>query len=107
MNNAVENYVKVFNVAARGGDWSLLAAAHAEDGVVEFEGAPLPPVRGRAEIEAIYREYPQAEIVVIDSRSEGDKHEVDYKFADGSGTGQIRLAFQDGLVAHAVCRVGG
>lgn len=106
MSIETENYVKVFNESARSGDWSLLAGAHTDDGVVEFEGVPVPTVRGRAEIEAIYREYPQGELTAVDSRSEGDVHEVDYKFVDGSASGRIRLTYRDGLVAHAKCSVG-
>lgn len=105
MNDVVTSYVKVFNAAARSRQWSALAAAHAPDGVLEFSGVPLPPVRGREAIEAIYTEYPQAELVVLDSRSDGDVHVVDYKWGDGSGTGSVRLTFQDGLVAHSLCTI--
>ncbi|OLF06640.1 hypothetical protein BLA60_30700 [Actinophytocola xinjiangensis] len=107
MDSAIENYVKIFNEAVRDGDFAKLAAAHAEDGVIELNGIPAPPMRGRAEIEAGYRANPPyGEIRVVDTSTVGGVHEVNFKWADGSGGGQVKLTLTDGLVAHNVITLG-
>lgn len=107
MDSAIENYVKVFNEAVRAGDWASLAKAHTEDGVIELNGVPAPPMHGRAAIEAGYRANPPyGEITVVDSRAVGDAYEADFKWADGSSGGQVKITLRDGLVAHNVITFG-
>jgi ketosteroid isomerase-like protein len=107
MDSAIENYVKVFNDAVRAGDWASLAKAHTEDGVVEIVGFPAPPMRGRDEIEAGYRANPpQGEITVVETRSSADVHELNFKFTDGSGSGQVRLTMRGDLVAYNIITLG-
>jgi steroid Delta-isomerase len=63
----LEREVAAFNEGVRAGDWTSLVALFAEDGMLEFEGIPVGPFRGRDAIAEAYRAMPpDDEIVLLD-----------------------------------------
>lgn len=104
MDHAVARYLAAFNDAVRRGNWAGFGRCFTEDAIVEFENVPVPPMHGRAAIEAGYSEAPPDDtITAVDCRSVGDVHEVTYRWdAEGTGGGLLWLTMRDGLVAHNV-----
>ena len=102
MDSDIWIYLTTYNNSVDSGDWSALARLYAENAVVEFSGAPVPAMRGRAAIEAGYRAAsPDDTISLVHYFAEGDEHEVTYRRdRDGTG-GTFRLTIRDGLVARA------
>jgi steroid Delta-isomerase len=63
----LEREVAAFNEGVRSGDWVPLVELFAEDAVLEFEGIPVGPFRGRDAIAEAYRTSPpDDEIVLLD-----------------------------------------
>jgi RimJ/RimL family protein N-acetyltransferase len=66
----LHDYVMVHNECVRTGEWQPLGNWFAEDAEVEFDGVPVGPFRGRAEIVAAYETRPpDDEVVVFDARA--------------------------------------
>jgi ketosteroid isomerase-like protein len=104
MDLAVRAYLTLFNDSVRSGRWDRFAQAFTDDAVVEFENVPVPAMRGREAIAAGYREAPpDDQITAVGHRSDGDVHEVTYRWnTPGTGGGRMKLTMRDGLVAHNV-----
>jgi len=103
MNSDIWNYLAVFNDSVRSRDWAAFARLYTEDAVVEFEGGPVPPMRGRTAIEAGYREAPPDDTIsLVHYFADGDEHEVEYHWDRAGSGGTFRLTMRDGLVAHSV-----
>ena len=67
MPDLLEREVEAFNEGVRTGDWSPLVELFAEDAVLEFDGIPVGPFRGRDAIAEAYRSMPpDDEIVLLD-----------------------------------------
>ena len=67
MPSLLEREVDAFNDGVRTGDWSPLVALFADDSVLEFEGIPVGPFRGRDAIAEAYRSMPpDDEILLLD-----------------------------------------
>jgi hypothetical protein len=54
----VARHVALFNEGVRTGDLTPWFNTFTDDAVLTFEGVPIPPAEGRAEIEAVYRDGP-------------------------------------------------
>lgn len=106
MDSQIWNYLAVFNDSVRTRDWAAFARLYTEDAVVEFADVPVPPMRGRAAIEAGYRAAPPDDTIsLVHYIAEGDEHAVTYRWdRDGNG-GTFRLTMREGLVAHNVVTV--
>jgi hypothetical protein len=61
----LEREVAAFNEGVRTGDWSELVALLAEDAVLEFEGIPVGPFRGREAIADAYRTMPPDDEIIL------------------------------------------
>lgn len=105
MNSDIWIYLSAFNDSVRTRDWSALALLHTEDAVVEFEG--VPAMRGRAAIEAGYRDAPPADTIsLVHYFEDGDTHEVTYRCdSEDDRTGTFRLTMRDGLISHNLVSV--
>ena len=104
MDHVVARFLERFNNSVRTGDWTAFAATFTEDAVVEFENVPVPPMHGRKAIADGYAEAPPDDtITALSCQSEGDVHEVTYRWdTEGTGGGRLHLTLRDGLVAHNV-----
>jgi steroid Delta-isomerase len=65
VRSLLEREVDAFNEGVRTGDWSPLVALFAEDAVLEFEGIPVGPFRGRDAIEEAYRAMPPDDQILL------------------------------------------
>jgi RimJ/RimL family protein N-acetyltransferase len=61
----LHDYLTVHNECVRTGDWQPLGEWFAEDAELEFDGVPVGPFRGRAEILAAYEKQPPDDEVVV------------------------------------------
>jgi RimJ/RimL family protein N-acetyltransferase len=67
----LHEYVMTHNECVRTGDWQPLGKWFADDAELAFDGVPVGPFRGRAEILAAYQQQPpDDEVVVFDARAE-------------------------------------
>jgi RimJ/RimL family protein N-acetyltransferase len=67
----LHDYVMVHNECVRTGDWQPLGEWFAEDAELEFDGVPVGPFRGSAEILVAYEaQPPDDEVVIFDARAE-------------------------------------
>jgi steroid Delta-isomerase len=77
----------------------------ADDAELVFEGVPVGPFRGRAEIAAAYREQPpDDEVELLGIREEDDDAVASYGWSREPGVraGELRLTRRDGLIARLV-----
>ena len=68
----LHDYVMVHNECVRSGDWAPLADWFTEDSELVFEGVPVGPFSGRAEIAVAYNVQPPDDEVVIFAVEEGE-----------------------------------
>jgi aminoglycoside 6'-N-acetyltransferase len=67
----LHDYVMAHNEAVRTGVWDSFGAWFTGDAELAFDGVPIGPFRGRAEIEAAYGERPpDDEVLIFDVREE-------------------------------------
>jgi len=75
----LHDYVMVHNDCVRSGDWKLLGEWFTKDAELEFEGVPVGPFAGRANIvEAYERQPPDDEVVIFGARTEGEEVVASY-----------------------------
>jgi RimJ/RimL family protein N-acetyltransferase len=75
----LHDYVMVHNDSVRTGDWRPLGDWLTDDAELEFEGVPVGPFAGRAEIVAAYeRQPPDDEVVIFGVRTEGERVVASY-----------------------------
>jgi cysteine desulfurase/selenocysteine lyase len=74
------DHIERFNAGVRSGDFGPMIRAFAEDAVFTFEGRPIPPLRGRAAIEAGYRDFPPDDEIEVTSTTEPDATTVVARF---------------------------
>jgi cysteine desulfurase / selenocysteine lyase len=74
------DHIERFNAGVRSGDFGPMIRAFAEDAVFEFDDRGIPPLRGRAEIEAGYRDYPPDDEIEVLSTEEPDASTVVARF---------------------------
>jgi steroid Delta-isomerase len=68
----VHDYVMVHNECVRTGDWAPLAGWFADDAELAFDGVPVGPFEGRAQIAQAYRDRPPDDEVLIFGVEEED-----------------------------------
>ncbi len=72
----LHDYVMAHNEAVRTGDWDGFGGWFSEAAELVFEGLPIGPFRGRAQIEAAYRERPPDDEVLVFATGEEDEQVV-------------------------------
>jgi hypothetical protein len=93
----LDDYVARFNDGVRTGDWSRLLELLTDDAVLEFDGIPVGPFRGRAAIAAAYEaQPPDEEIVLLDG---GPAPAYAWASAPHRRAGELHLTVRDGHVA--------
>lgn len=67
----LHDYLMVHNECVRTGDWQALGEWFTEDAELEFDGVPVGPFKGRAEIVTAYESQPpDDEVIVFSARPE-------------------------------------
>jgi SnoaL-like protein len=92
----LDEHVARFNEGVRTGDWSGMLALTADDVVLEFDGIPVGPFRGRDAVGAAYAaQPPDDEIVLLDGGPA-------YAWARRPTVraGELHLEERDGLIAR-------
>jgi hypothetical protein len=75
----LHDYVMVHNDCVRTGDWKSLGEWFTDNAELEFEGVPVGPFVGRAEIVAAYEQQPpDDEVVIFGARTEGGQVVASY-----------------------------
>jgi RimJ/RimL family protein N-acetyltransferase len=72
----LHDYVMVHNECVRTGDWQPLGEWFTEDAELEFDGVPVGPFMGRAQIVAAYETQPPDDEVVVFSTHPDDERVV-------------------------------
>jgi RimJ/RimL family protein N-acetyltransferase len=101
----LHDYVMVHNECVRTGDWEPLAGWFTDDAELAFEGVPVGPFRGRAEIASAYDERPpDDEVVIFAAVEEGDGVVADYGWLrePGLAAGRMLVTTRDGKIARLV-----
>src|SRR5690348_1386589 len=99
--DALPDHVERFNAGVGSADFSAMLAGLADDAELEFQGVPVGPFRGRAEIAEAYRERPpDDEILVLDQ--EGDAAGYAWATDPETRAGELRLTVRDGLIRRVV-----
>ena len=105
----IDAYIADHNEGVRSGDWSRFAAWFADDAEVRFEGVPVGPFRGRAEIRAAYESRPpDDEVEIRNVRDDGDRTVADYgwKAEGGVRAGELRLRWDGARIRELVITFG-
>jgi RimJ/RimL family protein N-acetyltransferase len=105
----LHDYVMVHNDCVRTGDWQALRDWFTEDGELEFEGVPVGPFAGRAEIVAAYEQQPpDDEVVIFAARREGGQVVASYGWLrePASPAGEMILTIRDGMIGKLVVTWG-
>lgn len=91
-----EHHVRLFNAAARSGDWTRFLSTFTDDASMSFVDRPDATCRSREEIAAAYRRRPPTDCMTVDAAVGGQDwtvvrfHWTDGTTRHGSG-GQFRL----------------
>lgn len=102
IEDPIEEYVTRHNHGVRTGDFSRLMELFCPDATMRFTGIPAGPFRGVGEIADAFRAGPpDNELVVSDIERSADRGRALYGWNghDGRVEGELRFAFQDGLIA--------
>jgi hypothetical protein len=100
--------VTAHNKSVRTGNWGGFGAWFADDAELVFEGIPIGPFRGSAEIENAYRERPPDDEVMTFSVSENRETAVArYGWRRGPNivAGRLQLTASGGRIAKLVVGV--
>ena len=100
MTEAVREHESLFNDAVRAGDFDAFIATFAEDAVMTFDGVPVGPFKGRADIAAAYAAQPPSDTMTIWSIEEIGPDTAYARFDwDNGGSGAMQVRWQEGEVA--------
>ncbi|MGH8917654.1 MAG: nuclear transport factor 2 family protein [Actinomycetes bacterium] len=109
MSDEVAGHVHRFNTAVRGGDWEQFGAGFAPDATVDFDGATVPPMAGRAAIVDGYHAMPPDDTLTVLS-TELDGERVIATFAwdaePGIAAGAFVIGAAGGLITRLTVRLG-
>ena len=103
--DALHAHVDRFNSGVRTGDFGPMLTTFAEDAELEFVGVPVGPFHGRPAIAEAYRTRPpDDEILIVDSRADGDELIAGYAWASAPSVraGELRLTVRDGVTHRLV-----
>jgi hypothetical protein len=99
----LERHVELFNEAVRSGDFTEFVKGFAEDAVMRFDGVPVGPARGRAEVAEAYLNSPPTDTMALMGFEPVGDDAVRAQFEwDAGGSGQLFLRWVDGEVAELV-----
>jgi steroid Delta-isomerase len=103
VSDRVEQHIRLFNEAVRQADWAPFLATFASDAVMTFDGAPVGPYVGLAEIARAYASRPPSDTMTVLSVTR-DRGDDIVRFAwDAGGGGTLRISWREGaIVALAV-----
>jgi hypothetical protein len=107
--SAIDAYIADHNEAVRSGDWSRFAEWFTDDAEVRFEGVPVGPFHGRAEIRRAYEGRPPDDEVEIRNVREGGGGTVaDYgwRAEPGVRAGELRVAWDGERIRELVITFG-
>jgi len=105
----LHDYVMAHNEAVRTGDWQGFGDWFAADAELEFDGVPVGPFRGRAEIERAYRERPpDDEVLTFQTSVEADRVVARYgwRARPANVAGRMLLTAVDGQIAKLTVTFG-
>src|SRR5262245_64832240 len=96
LKGLLEHHVELFNEAVRTGDYGPFLDTFADDAVMRFDGVPMDPVRGRADIAEAYATRPPTDtMALIDMQPIGsDAVRAVFEW-DAGGTGEMFLRWAD------------
>jgi steroid Delta-isomerase len=101
-------HVDRFNSAVVSGSFDEMVVHFSDDAVMTFEGVPVGPFRGPAEIAAAYRaQPPDDQLVLLEVLDDGpDFLEVSYAWsiAPDHRAGTMRIERRDDLITRLVVR---
>ena len=103
--SSIDAYIAAHNAAVRSGDWSEFGSWFADDAELRFEGAPVGPFRGRAEIHAAYeRQPPDDEVEIRNVREGGGRTTADYGWRRDGGVraGELRVRWEGDRIGELV-----
>jgi RimJ/RimL family protein N-acetyltransferase len=106
----LHDYVMVHNDCVRTGDWRPLGEWFAEDAELVFEGVPVGPFTGRAQIAAAYESRPpDDEVVIFGARVEGGPVIASYGWLrePAKPAGEMVVTIGDGKIARLVVTFAG
>ena len=104
VTDRVEEHVRAFNEAVRGGDWAAFGARFTADAVMRFDGVPAGPFAGRDQIICGYAEQPPSDTMsCLSDARDGDRDVVRFAW-DAGGGGTMELTWRDGAVAALTVR---
>lgn len=104
----VGRHVAFFNQGVRTGDFGSWLATFTADAGLTFHGLPIPPVRGRDAIAAVYAGHPPSSPMRLLQRAGGPGATAQGRFvwvaAPATG-GEFTLYLRDGAVARLEVRL--
>jgi RimJ/RimL family protein N-acetyltransferase len=101
----LHDYVMVHNDCVRTGDWQALGDWFSEDGELQFEGVPVGPFAGRANIvEAYERQPPDDEVVIFGARRDGEQVVASYGWVrePAKPAGELIVTVRDDTIRKLV-----
>jgi steroid Delta-isomerase len=99
VSDRVEQHIRLFNEAVRRDDWAPFLATFAPDAVMTFDGVPVGPYVGLAEIARAYDSHPPSDTMTMVSVTR-DRDDDVVRFAwDAGGGGSLHISWRDGAVA--------
>jgi RimJ/RimL family protein N-acetyltransferase len=105
----LHDHVMRFNEAVRTGDFGPMLERFADDAVLEFEGVPVGPFRGREAIAAAYREQPpDDEVRILEAHQRENGVVARYAWAKEPDTaaGEMRITRSGDRIAGLVVTFG-
>jgi steroid Delta-isomerase len=99
VSDRVEQHIRLFNEAVRRDDWAPFLATFAPDAVMTFDGVPVGPYVGLAEIAGAYASRPPSDTMTVVSMTR-DRDDDVVRFAwDAGGGGTLRISWREGAIA--------
>jgi len=101
----LHDYVLVHNECVRTDDWQPLGEWFADDAELAFDGVPVGPFNGRAQIVAAYEEQPpDDEVVILGALAENGRVVASYGWLrdPAKRAGEMILTIRDGRIARLV-----
>ena len=98
---AVAAHVEQFNNAVRSGDYAAFVGMFGDDAVMSFDGVPVGPFRGRAQILRAYQDQPPTSTLTVRSVDEVAPGLARVAFDwDEGGSGTMQLGFAGDAVSE-------
>jgi steroid Delta-isomerase len=99
VTDRVEQHIRLFNEGVRRDDWAPFLATFAADAVMTFDGVPVGPYVGLAEITRAYASRPPSDtMTAVSVTRDGDDDDVRFAW-DAGGGGTLRISWRDGAIS--------